>query len=147
VCLGFWGSSEERADFAPLKDRYAATLRRGVRATTRAVYHKRVSRNLVERGLSGGRHITTDQLVVIASAPSEPFLIRGDNQRRMEGTIDRIDDKTEVEDDRLLHLACVGVWAAPGPHQAEKRRDSMRTGTKRAQRRTPGNLVPGGVSA
>ena len=40
--------------------------------------------------------LTTDQLVVIASAPSEPPLIRGDSQRRMEETIVRTDDRTEV---------------------------------------------------
>ncbi len=37
----------------------------------------------------------------------------------------------------MLRLSSVGVWATPGPHQAEKWRDSMRTGAKRAQRRTP----------
>ena len=40
--------------------------------------------------------LTTDQLVVIASAPSEPPLISGDNQRRMEETNVRTDDRTEV---------------------------------------------------
>ena len=40
--------------------------------------------------------LTTDQKVVIASAPSEPPLIRGDSQRRMEETIVRTDDRTEV---------------------------------------------------
>jgi hypothetical protein len=59
-------------------------------------------------------------MVVIASLPSEPSLIRGDTQRRMEETIVRTDGKTEVEDDCLLRLASVGVWAAPGPHQVEK---------------------------
>jgi hypothetical protein len=40
--------------------------------------------------------LTTDQLVVIASAPSEPPLIRGDNQRRMEESVVRTDDRAEV---------------------------------------------------
>ena len=64
--------------------------------------------------------MTTDQLVVIASSASEPCLIRGDTQRMMEETTVRTDGKTEVEDDCLLRFASVCVWAAPGPHQAEK---------------------------
>jgi hypothetical protein len=88
-----------------------------------------------------------DQSVVIICAPSEPSVSRGEIQRRMEDPIVRTDDKTELEDDRFLRFVFVGVWAAPGPHQAEKRRDSMRAGAKRAQWRTPENVVPVGVSA